>query len=539
MICQAEDAPYAPETEDGTDAPEIEDGTAADRNRQLREREDGMAGIDISPPARLRRELNIWEAIGMSVAGASPSLAMAFSGPGVAALAGRAAALSFLFAAVTCIFIGYAFMLLARKYNSAGSVYGFVGASIGPRSGFFSGWAMVLMYFVFTAGSAAASGYFVADLFSDLGWWHNASFIWFAIPIAAIIWLTASGLARRSTRALLLIESVTVCLLLILMIVILVKVGTGHGLNGGTLTLSVFTPPPGVNLHALVLGSVFGFLAFTGFEAAGALGEETVNPGREIPRAIGVSILAIAIFYVACIAVQSLGFGANKAGSAQFAASSGPLFQLSAVYMNSVVRDLILLGAAFGAFSAATSEAMAGSRLLYALSRDGAPKSPLARIALPSGTPRRAVDVVIGVSIALLLIFQFASVDGFTVWQYLGTLGTLAILVGYAMVCIAASRAALNGSLDIARWKAAVPILAAIAVGYTLYNQLVPAPAYPYNIFPYIALAWLVIGAAIVIFTPQLARRVGAGLTRTLGVSAFASEPMAVEGLAEEVPPAG
>jgi amino acid transporter len=499
-------------------------------------------------PVRLRRELHIWEAIGLSVAGASPALAMAFSGPGVAALVGRAAALSFLFAAVTCIFIGYAFMMLARKYNSAGSVYGFVGASIGPRSGFFSGWAMLLMYFVFTPGSAAASGYFVASLFNDLGWVHNASFIWFAIPISVIVWLTASGLARHSTRTLLSIEGVTVCLILILMIVILVKVGAGHGLNGGKLTLSIFSPPSGVNPHALVLGAVFGFLAFTGFEAAGALGEETVNPGREIPRAIGVSILAVAIFYVACIAVQSLGFGANKAGSAEFAASSGPLFQLSSIYLNSAVRDIILVGAAFSAFGAAVSEAMAGSRLLYALSRDGTPSSLLARISMPSGAPRRAVELIIGINVVLLLIFQFASVSGFTIWQYLGTLGTLSILVGYAMVCIAASRAALAGTLQIAKWKAIVPILAAIAVGYTLYNELVPAPAYPYNVFPYVTLAWLVIGAAVVMFAPRLAKRMGDGLTRTLGIPELgaphhhhahdAAADTDLSGVAEETPPA-
>jgi amino acid transporter len=505
-----------------------------------------MAVTSKPRPVHLRRELHIWEAIGLSVAGASPALAMAFSGPGVAALVGRAAALSFLFAAVTCIFIGYAFMLLARKYNSAGSVYGFVGASLGPRSGFFAGWAMMLMYFVFTPGSAAASGYFVADLFNDLGWWHNASFIWFAIPITVIIWLTSAGLARHSTRTLLSIEGVTVLLILVLMIVILVKVGGGHGLNGGTLTLNIFAPPAGVNLHAVVLGAVFGFLAFTGFEAAGALGEETVNPGREIPRAIGVSILAVAVFYVACIAVQSLGFGANKAGSAAFASSSGPLFQLSSVYLNGAVRDIILVGAACSAFGAAVSEAMAGSRLLYAMSRDGTPSSPLARIAAPSGAPRRAVELIIAINVILLLAFQFAGVSGFTIWQYLGTLGTLSILVGYALVCIGASRAALNGHLQVAKWRAVVPALAAVLVAYTLYNQLVPAPAMPYRLFPYITLAWLLIGAIVVIFAPQLATRIGDGLTRTLGLptggratAAAVAEDPATAGLAEDPPVVG
>jgi amino acid transporter len=484
-----------------------------------------MAVSATERPVRLRRELRIWEAIGLSVAGASPALAMAFSGPGVAGLVGRAAALSFLIAAVTCIFIGYAFMLLARKYNSAGSVYGFVGASLGPRSGFFAGWSMMLMYFVFTPGSAAASGYFTATLFGDLGWWHNASFIWFAIPISIVVWLTSAGLARHSTRLLLSIESITVALILILMVVILVKVGGGHGLNHGTLTLNIFAPPSGVNLHAIFLGAVFGFLAFTGFEAAGALGEETINPGREIPRAIGVSILAVAIFYVACIAVQSLGFGANKAGAAEFASSSGPLFQLSGTYLNSAVRDVILVGAAFSAFGAAVSEAMAGSRLFYALSRDGTPNSPFARIAAPSGAPRRAVELIIAINVILLLAFQFAGVSGFTIWQYLGTLGTLSILVGYALVCVGAGRATLNGSLQVARWRAAVPALAALLVAYTLYNQLIPAPAWPYKLFPYLVLGWLLIGAAVVVFAPRIATRMGDGLVRTLGLSPAAGGP--------------
>jgi amino acid transporter len=476
-------------------------------------------------PAQLRRELHVWEAIGLSVAGASPALAMSFSGPGVASLVGRAAALSFLFAAVTCIFIGYAFMLLARKYHSAGSVYGFVGASMGPRSGFFAGWAMMLMYFVFTPGSAAASGYFLADLVQDLGWWQGASFIYFALPLTVVIWLAASGLARHWTRALLCLEGATATLILVLMVIIVVKVGGGHGLNGGQLTLTIFAPPAGVNLHAVVLGAVFGFLAFTGFEAAGALGEEAVDPGRAIPRAIGVSILAVAVFYVACIGVQSLGFGANKAGSADFASSSGPLFQLAQAYVNPAVRDLILAGAAVSAFGAALSEAMAGSRLLYALFRDGAPAQPFARISMPSGTPRRAVGLIIAVDVVLLVLFQVLGVSGFRIWQYMGTLGTLAIMVGYALVCAGAGRSVLNGHLSVAKWRAAIPIAAVALVGYTLYNQLVPAPAWPYSLFPYVTLVWLAAGAAVVVFAPRLATKIGQGLARSLGLPALGSEP--------------
>ena len=468
----------------------------------------------------LKRNLHVWEAIGLSVGAMSPALAMSFSGPGVASLVGRGAALSFVFASVTCCLIGYGYMLLTRKYNHAGSVYGFVGASLGPRLGVFSGWAMSLMYFVFVPASAAASGYFLAGVLQNLGWWSGADWIILAIPISLIMWGFSAGLIRRSTRALLYIEAVTVTLIVVLMVIIVVKVGQGHGLNGGTLTASIFTLPSGVNFHALILGSVFGFLAFAGFEGAGALGEEAQNPEKAIPRAIGASVVALAVFYVACIAVQSLGFGATKAGSTAFAGSGGPLFQLAGVYVGSPMRNLIELGAAFSAFGAGLGAAVAGARLIYGVARDGAPSSPLARISQRSAAPRPAVLVVIVIDVICLVILRVLGATGLQVWQYLGTLGTLAILVGYGLVNAGATRAVLDRSLGVARWRGVLPAIAVILVGYVLYANIYPAPASPYNLFPYILLAWLVIGAIVILLTPQVMRRVGLGLARDLDLPA-------------------
>ncbi len=464
-----------------------------------------------------RREVTLWETVGLSIAGASPTLAMAFSGPGIAVLVGRAAALSFVFAAVTVLCIGYAFMLLARKYNNAGNVYGFVGESIGSRSGFFAGWAMGLMYFVFVPGSIAASAFFVLSLVNTFGWMKGDSYLIFAIPITLLVYAGGVAFVRRSTRVLLYIEAASVCLLTVIMIIVLVKVGAGHGLNGGHLTLSIFQLPTGANIHDMVLGAVFGFIAFTGFEAAGALGEEARNPERAVPRAIGISVVTIAIFYVACIAVQSLGFGATKSGAAAFASSSGPLFYLANAYVGPVFRDIILAGAAFSAFGAALSEVIAGARLVFGMTRDAAPTSMFARLTGRTGIPARGVILVIGINlICLVILGGFLGANGFTSWQYLGTLGTLTILVGYLLVALGAARAVINGRLGVARWRGAVPILAAVAILFTFYNELIPAPAFPYNILPYIALVWLLAGLGLIVFAPGLAQRVGTGLLRDI-----------------------
>jgi amino acid transporter len=450
----------------------------------------------------------------------SPALAMSFSGPGVAALVGPGAALSFVFASVTCCLIGYGYVLLTRKYNHAGSVYGFVGASLGPRLGVFSGWAMALMYFVFVPASAASSGYFLAGVLNDLGWWKGADWIWLALPVLLIMWGFSAGVIKRSTRTLLYIEACTITLIIALMAIILIKVGGGHGLNGGTLTASVFTLPAGVNVHALILGSVFGFLAFAGFEGAGALGEEAERPQKAIPRAIGASVIALAIFYIACIAVQSIGFGANKAGSAAFAASGGPLFQLAGAYVDSAMRNVIELGAAVSAFGAGLGAAVAGARLVYGMARDGAPRSPLARVSDRSAAPLGAVNMVFAIAVICMVILRILDTTGLQVWQFLGTLGTLAILVGYGLVNAGATRAVFDRSLGVARWRGVLPAVAVILVGYVLYANIYPAPASPYNAFPYIVLAWLVIGAVVLAATPALTRRVAQGLARDLDLPA-------------------
>jgi len=341
-----------------------------------------------------------------------------------------------------------------------------------------------------------------------------------AVPITAIMWAFSAGLIKRSTRALLYIEAVTVTLIVVLMVIVVVKVGQGHGINGGKLTASVFTLPAGVNFHALILGSVFGFLAFAGFEGAGALGEEAHNPRRAIPLAIGSSVVALAVFYVACIAVQSIGFGATTAGSAAFASSGGPLFQLADVYVGSSMRNLIELGAAFSAFGAGLGAAVAGARLIYGMARDGAPSTPLARVSERSGSPRAAVLLVMIIDLICLVILRILGTTGLQVWQYLGTLGTLAILVGYALVNAGATRAVFDGSLAVPKWRGVLPAIAVILVGYTLYANVYPAPAAPYNLFPYILIGWLVIGIAVILFSPQLMRRVGLGLARDLDLPA-------------------
>src|SRR3954464_10630599 len=131
----------------------------------------------------LRRELRFWEAIALSIAIMAPTAAMALNGTVPAQLVGRAVPLAFIFATVGVIFVSYAFIRLTGYFSHAGSVYAFSGATLGPRAGFFSGWALLGTYLAFTAASTAEAGLFGVAFFQGSGIWDGAEWLGVA-PVA-------------------------------------------------------------------------------------------------------------------------------------------------------------------------------------------------------------------------------------------------------------------------------------------------------------------------------------------------------------------
>src|SRR6201996_6882713 len=121
----------------------------------------------------LRRSLSVWQAIGLSIALMAPSMAANINPQASAATAGRAVPLAFLIAAVGVLLVAYTFVRLCQYYKHSGSVYAFVGATLGPRAGVIAGWGLVGTYTFYAVTTAAAAGIFGTGLLSNLGIWKN------------------------------------------------------------------------------------------------------------------------------------------------------------------------------------------------------------------------------------------------------------------------------------------------------------------------------------------------------------------------------
>jgi amino acid transporter len=470
------------------------------------------------PRTGLRRELHFWEAIALSIAIMAPTAAMALNGVGIAALIGRAVPLAFLFALIGVLFVAWGIAQLTREVSHAGSVYALTGFTLGPRAGFLAGWSLLGTYLCFTVASSAEVGLFFSSFLASTGISDSADWIWIALVSAGLIAIIAGGDIRVATRSLLTMEGFSVALIVILVVVIFVRLIAGSTPDGHESSLGdAFSLPSGTTLDAIATASVFGFLSFAGFEGAAALGEETDEPRRNIPRAVFLAPLTIGIFYFFVILAQTLGFGTNDSGVAAFAGSSSPLGDLSKSYVGALLEDLINLGATVSAFASALGTATAGSRVLFALSRDGLrPTHPLARISHRSGAPIGALALVMTVGFGGLIGQRIAGTNAVNAFFYPGTIGVLALMVAYIATNLGAIRHLFLSAVRRPLWQLVFPVAGIAFLVFTIYKNVKGTSA-PYSHFPWYVLAWLVVGGLIVAAAPHVVRRIGERLTSEIG----------------------
>src|SRR5690242_15635302 len=461
-----------------------------------------------------RGSLALWEAVGIWIALMAPSMAAIINPQGTVGLVGRAVPVAFVLATVGILLASYTFVRLCQISNPAGSVFGFVGATLGPRMGVLAGWSLMGTYTFYACVTSAAAGIFGATFLDEVGIWNNhpawSEFMFAFIALAGAFAL-ASFPAHRAARILLSIEGITVLLIIVVATVVLAKIIGGSAPGDQSFTLKVFSPPSGTGIGDVFKGAVFGFLSFAGFEAAATLGEETREPRRAIPRAIlGVAIFG-GLYFVYVTSVEMMGFGTDANGVAAFGSQ----------YMTSSVGDIITLGTAISAFGCTLACVVGATRILFALSRDGLGTSALGNVRSATGEPVRALAVITLTSAAITLICRiFFTSAAFDVFVWSGVIGTLILLVAYVLATLGAMRMLwFRGRARVPQWQMIIPIAALLVLLATLYYNVDPDAAKATRWNYYTAGIWVIAGAILVLVLPGLAARVGAGLSRHEGLT--------------------
>ncbi len=438
-------------------------------------------------------------------------------GPAVlAGIVGGSGALAYLLGFVAMTFCAYAFVVFSRSFNSASSVYAFNGSVCGARYGFVSAWLLLLVYTSFAAAVYASTADIGQSLLASLGL-HIG---W--VPLAVIGWAATMALAYASiglsSLVIFIFEGLAIVLISIVGVVILADGGYHH---------HAFSSAPfqlhGVAFSVLGLGVVNAFGAFSGFEGAAVLGEETSRATHNIPVAVIGSLIASAGIYIVFTWIVDNAYASPKA----LAADPAPLVHLANLHVGSAMGKVVNFAGVISAFGAQLACVNAANRLLYSLGREVGgghrARNLLVRTDRKRSSPVGALVIVGGTSLAALLAFSFEA-QALRALVIIVTYGAYLILFAYLLTVIAA-----------AAWvwrhgRRPIPLLAltvgVIILCYVLYDTFNPFPAPPFDGDVWAAAGSALLGIAVSLL-PGVRDRIGRSeLLRAASAHQTAAQPV-------------
>ena len=371
--------------------------------------------------------------------------------------AGPAVIVSFVLAALTCIFTAFSFAELGGAIPVSGSSYSYAYAALGERTAFLVGWCLLLEYGVSVSAVAIGWGQYLNELLDNtVGWQIPASLAdapghggVVNVPAIVVMLLAAVLLVRgvrESARATAAMAVVKIGILVLFCAVAFTAFDSGH--------LSPFTPE---GIGGIGAGASLAFFSFIGFDAISTAGEEVKNPRRNIPLAILVTIGVVTLIYC-LVSVAALGAMPWEQVGGKPAALSLIVDHATGSSFGSTV---IAVGAVVAIASVVLAVMYGQTRILMSMSRDGLIPKVFERVSPKTSTP------VANTWIATAVFAVPAAVVPLDVVLDMSVIGTLAIMA-VVNICVIALRRSRPGLAR--RFRVPLyPVAPLLGIAFSLY----------------------------------------------------------------------
>jgi amino acid transporter len=436
------------------------------------------------PSTQLKKDsVSLLGALALSAAFMGPAVSIFFNMVPAANSAGKAFPLSFVISMIAVLFISNSVIQFSKKVNGASFAFSYTSKGVGPKTGFMSGWILLFAYAMISPITYAGFGVMLSEFLSRQFDVHISWVVFFVIIGAVISGLSYFGV-NHSTN--------TTLIFLILELVVILLLCASVLINGNNSAEPFMMSSASNGFSSIGLGMVFGILSFTGFEAAANLGEETINASKTIPRAITISVIMIGLLYVLGAYVADIAFNGDAEALANNAA---PFDTIARNFWGNNFAWLISLTALNSVFANAIAGQTSIVRNLFSLGRAGILPRFIGHTN-QNGVPVNAIvfdyvlSLILGGSVGIWL-------GGWGVWNFLGGMMSLGLIIVYSLVTISLpifyKR---NYPEEFSKTKHLLfPIIGILLLALPLYTSVYPAPEFPFNLAPYIIIAWVIIGA--------------------------------------------
>ncbi|WP_181795073.1 amino acid permease [Streptomyces sp. WELS2] len=373
------------------------------------------------------------------------------------AQAGPAVVVSFVLAALTCVFTAFSFAELGGAIPVSGSSYSFAYAGLGESTAFLVGWCLLLEYGVSISAVAVGWSQYVNELLHSLTGLQLPAVLSAGpgdggvinLPAVIVIAMASALLVRgvrESARA-------TAAMAAVKLVILLAFCAIGYSaFKDGNLT--PFSP---AGLGGIGAGTTAAFFSYIGFDAITTAGEEAKNPRRHIPVAILVCMGIVTLLYCA-VALAAIGaIGGDQVAGRPAALS----YVVNEVTGSTVGGGVIAFGAVVAIASVVLAVMYGQTRILMSMSRDGLIPRVFEKVSPKTSTPVAGTLIV---AVVFALPAAFASLDAV---MNLCTIGTLAIMAVVNVTVLALRRR--EPGLDRSFRVPLYPVAPLLGIGFCLY----------------------------------------------------------------------
>ena len=383
-------------------------------------------------------QLTTLDCIAQSLA-VGPVFSGALLGGILAMLSGGVGSFVLVITAIGIFALGRVISEFAKRYSGSGTVYEFIARSLGKRPAVFAAGSYHAAVIALGGGGIGiVGGLLLRDFLGAHAGVHWAWWVCSLIVIAFLFLVNTVGVkvSMKAQMSLIVLSAVP-------FIVLFFRVVFGSSIEGAAgNSWSSFNPNNVAEGGSVFKGIIFAILMFVGFELSAALGEETKDPKKSIPRAVVSTIVIIAVFYV--ITQYTLAAGSTPDLFDFAPMAEGYLNHFFAVWIElAILLDVLAVGIGFQ---------LAAARGVYSLARDTVLPKALAATNKRQQPIGGVITVtVISVLLMLLVIVKhgtglvpeapvdiFAFQNAFYGFLAFSTIGGMLICMVYLLVCLGA-----------------------------------------------------------------------------------------------------
>jgi amino acid transporter len=416
------------------------------------------------------------ESLAQTIGVLAPSAGLALVIPLVFAKAGNATWVVFVCTLVAFLFLVAVFRIFATRSASAGSLGSFGELAFGKWGRILASWTYLVTLVYAISAAVPAVTYYIDLLVYDvsgftLSGWENALSMGATAAVAAAIGYRG---IKLSTDLMMVIECLSLSGIMLLV------------------ARAFFREPHWVDaaqfhVHGLAgshfrLAFVAAFFCLSGFETVTALGEETRQATRTIPRVIVCCIAPIGLLYI--IVAYGL-VTIFHHGPTSLDQTDAPFEVLANSTGMPWLGIVVSAGIGLSFFASILGCINAGARVLYDMAKNGVIWPGCGRVDPDYGSPYVGIAIVAGLGMAVPLSVFACGTSLADCMSYLLQLCCLAYVAAYGFVALAAPiflwRIKSLTALDLGFSIGAFLILCTVGV-----MNLIPVPPSPWNLLPYV-----------------------------------------------------